>query len=172
MSLDTVQDAHLMHQVPLQLFEQHNPCYTSLLIFSAGLQASLSLLLHLVFIVYHHFSPVSPLPKSKVSSSPINITAFNEFYFLQWFQVKSFEKFLSPAVEGSSEKPTALQFFLPLLVWSPLEMEFSVNGMKKNPLIYYIEASVWYLLLNILCMKKSKTPNLQNSWKSLLKEYN
>lgn len=122
--------------------------------------------------MYHHFSPVSPLPKSKVSSSPTNLSAFTWDLLFAAIPSKPVEKFLSPIVEGSSENQTALQFSLPLLVWSALEMGFSVNGMKKNPLIYYTEASVWYLLLNILCMKKCKTPKLQNSLMSLLKEYN
>lgn len=160
MSWDTVQDAYLMHWVPLQLFGQHNPCYTSLLIFSAGLQANLTLLLHLgvplciTSALCHH--------SLKVKSALLQLTLqlSHEIYFLQWFQVKPVEKFLSPIVEGSSEKPTACQFSLPLLVWSPLGV--SVNGMKNNPLIYYTEAFVWYRLLNILLMKKSKSTKLIN----------
>lgn len=173
MSWYTVQDTHLMHQVPPQLFEQHNPCYTSLLTFSAGLQASLTLLLHLVVslcittsALCHHSL------KAKSALLQLTIQLSHEIYFLQWFQVKPIEKFLSPVMEGSSENQIALQFSLPILVWSLLEMDFLWLGWKKTPLIYYTEASVWYLLLNILRMKKSKTPNLQNSLRSLLKGYN
>lgn len=106
-----------MHQVPLQLFEQHNPCYTSLLIFSAGLQASLTFLLHLVIslcittsALCHHSL------KTKSALLQLILQLSHEFYFFQQFQVKPVENFLSPIVEGFSVKPTALQFSLPILV--------------------------------------------------------
>lgn len=93
MSWDRVHDTHLMHKVPLQVFEQHNPCYTSLLIFSASLQASLTLL-HLVVSLcittsaLHHHSL-----KAKSACLQLTFQLSHEIYFLQWFQVSLLRSF-------------------------------------------------------------------------------
>lgn len=86
------------------------------------------------FIVYHHFSPVSPLPKSKVSSSPANLTAFTSSTFCS--NSKPVEKFLSPIVEGSSVKPTALQFSLPVLITSGDGVFCEWDEKKSIDLLY------------------------------------
>lgn len=76
-----------MHRVPLQLFEQHNSCYTSLLIFSAGLQANLTLLLHLVISLCITTSSLCHHSlKAKSALLQLNLQLSHEFYFLQLFQ--------------------------------------------------------------------------------------
>lgn len=173
MSWDRVHDTHLMHKVPLQVFEQHNPCYTSLLIFSASLQASLTLLLVVSLCITtsalrHHSL------KAKSACLQLTFQLSHEIYFLQWFQVSLLRSFCLLLWRDLLKTEQLFSFlclfwFDQLWRWGFLWMG---RKKKKNPLIYYTEASVWYLWLNILCMKKSKTLNLQNSWTSLLKEYN
>lgn len=73
-----------MHRVPLQLFEQHNPCYTSLLILSAGLQASLTLLLHLgVSLCINTSALCHHSLKTKSALLQLTLQLSHDIYFLQ-----------------------------------------------------------------------------------------
>lgn len=129
---DTVQDTHLTHRVPLQLSEQHNnPWYTSLPIFSAGLCGSLTLLLYLVISLCITTSALChPFPTAKSAPPQLCFKLLHEICFLQRSQVKP--SFCSPVLETSAENQTVIQPSQLLLVWSALEVGFSVNGVEKK----------------------------------------
>lgn len=118
------------------------------------------------FTVYHHFSPVSPLPKSTVSSPPTNLTAFTwDLLFVAIPSKACWEVSVSycGGIFWKTNSSSVFSAYSGLITSGDM---FSVNGMKKNQFIYYTEACVWYLLLKIYAWKNPK-PQISKTCESL-----
>lgn len=112
------------------------------------------------FTVYHHFSPVSPLPKSTVSSPPTNLTAFTwDLLFVAIPSKACWEVSVSycGGIFWKTNSSSVFSAYSGLITSG--DSVFCEWDEKKS--IYLLHRGLCLVsIIKNLCMKKSKTPKL------------